>query len=120
MILECVVHIRKSTEYLLNSWYFKYLPSNMQDIINCGMTPSCALDVDKGLSVKHRFMLVLALRILSPVHIIIKEPEGRREAGLVNKGPDLYSLQPENTKLGRFQACLPHTLPCATYCSYLH
>lgn len=82
------------------------------------MTPFSALEVNKGLNASTGCACAGFKDHLSSPHVI-KERECRREAGPVNKGSDLYSLQPESIPLRRCQASLPQTIPQATDCSYL-
>lgn len=85
----------------------------MQDILlNCGMTPSSALQVDKGLDVSTGYACAGCKDHLS-CPLIIKECECRREAGPVNPGPDLCSLQPGSIikKMPGFFATKGHRRP---------
>lgn len=75
-------------------------------LLNCGMTPSSALEVDKGLDVSTGYACAGCKDHLS-CPLIIKKHECRREAGPVNPGADLCSLQPGSIMLRKCQASLP-------------
>lgn len=87
-------------------------------ILNSSVTPSSALELSKGLNMSASYACA-GFKDYLPCPHTIKEPERRREAGPVNKGSDLSSLQPESIRLRRCQASSPQILPRATYCPYL-
>lgn len=70
------------------------------------MTSSSALEENEGLDVSTGYACAGCKDHLSCPHII-KECECRREAGPVNLGPDLCSLQPGSIMLRECQASPP-------------
>lgn len=70
------------------------------------MTSSSALEKNKGLDVSTGYACAGCKDHLSCPHII-KECQCRREAGPVNPGPDLCSLQPGSIMLRECKASPP-------------